>query len=52
VIDVLFTFTSVGAEKYRWPLHTTRDILLRTRQRLDADERMDDLAGRSRDGDP
>ena len=51
MIDFLFTFASVGSEKYRWPLHNTKDILLRTLQRLDADERMDDLASRSRDGD-
>lgn len=51
MIDFLFTFTTVGSEKYRWSLHNTADILLRNLQRLDADERMDDLVDRSRDAD-
>lgn len=51
VVDFLYTFTAVSAEKYRWSLHNTRDILLRCRQLLDADDRMDDVAERSRDGD-
>jgi hypothetical protein len=51
LIEFMYTFTSVGAEKYRWSLHDTVDVLLYNRQRLDADDRMDDLADRSRQGD-
>lgn len=51
MIDFLFTFTTVGSEKYRWPLHNTADILMRNLQRLDASERMKDLTERSRDGE-
>lgn len=50
IVDFLYTFTSVSAEKYRWPLYNTRDILLRCRQLLDADERMQDVAENSRQG--
>lgn len=51
MLDFLYTFTSVSAEKYRWPLWHTRDILLRTRQMLDPAGRMEDLAERSKQGD-
>jgi len=51
MIDFLFTFTAVGSEKYRWPLHNTADILMRNFQRLDASERMREMTRRSRDGE-
>ncbi len=49
LLDFLYTFTSVGAEQYRFSLWDMRDILLRSRQKLDAGERMTDLAERSQD---
>ncbi len=49
LLDFLYTFTSVGAEQYRFSLWDMRDILLRSRQKLDAGERLADLADRSRD---
>ncbi len=49
MLDFLYTFTAVGAEQYRFSLWDMRDILLRSRQKLDAGERMTDLAERSRD---
>lgn len=51
MLDFLYTFTSVSAEKYRWPLYHTRDILMRCRQQLDANDRMRDVADRSQQGD-
>jgi len=47
LLDFLYTFTAVGAEQYRFSLWHMRDILLRSRQMLDAGERMSDLAIRS-----
>jgi len=48
LLDFLYTFSAVGAEGYRESLWDLRDILLRTRQKLDAGERMTDLAERSK----
>jgi hypothetical protein len=51
LLDFLYTFSAVGAEGYRESLWDLRDILLRTRQKLDAGERMTDLAERSRNNE-
>ncbi len=51
LLDFLYTFSAVGAEGYRESLWDVRDILLRTRQKLDAGERMTDLAERSKNNE-
>lgn len=51
LVEFMYTFVSEGAEKYRWSLHDTVDVLLYNRQRLDADDRMTDIADRSREGE-
>lgn len=51
MLDFMYTFVATGAEKYRWSLWDTRDILLRARQLLDADTRMQDLATRAEQGE-
>lgn len=48
LLDFLYTFSAVGAERYRESLWDLRNILLRTRQQLDAGERMTELAERSK----
>lgn len=50
LLDFLYTFTETGAEKYRLPLFHVRDILLRCRQQLDADSRMQSLADGAEEG--
>lgn len=48
LLDFLYTFSAVSSERYRESLWDLREILLRTRQKLDAGERMTDLAERSK----
>ncbi|WP_373190021.1 hypothetical protein [Halolamina sp.] len=51
LLDFLYTFSAVGAEGYRESLWDLKEILLRTRQKLDAGERMTDLAERSKNNE-
>lgn len=50
-VEMIYSFCSVGAEKYRLPFWHLRDILLATRAQLDDDERLDQLAQKSEDNE-
>lgn len=50
-IQFMVTWTTVGAEQYRMPVGHIRDLFLRSMQKLDASERMDDLTSRSQNNE-
>jgi len=50
LVEFMHEFVSTGAEKYRLSWWHLRDILQYTRQQLDDNERLDELASQSEEG--